>query len=241
MDFSNIDLQNYFVTSVELSRVLGRQPQTIKLWEKQGIIPQPIFRYRRKTIYLKEQADAIIKAVKGHEVPRMWRFYVLNYHITNALSNVNHKLFGDFKFPTLDLESELFEPKELRLLYLEFLDRKRQKKTKNKENFKLGELRGRYKMIDTFDGKEMEFYYTEELAYQLNMPLRQVRKCEIGGTIPEYFIDDANDKRIYTREEMECIVKYAVKFGLTECKPIRNASFSRALHRELPLIRKKYE
>lgn len=64
---NNVDLEMF--TIGELAQRLDRQRQTLRKWEKQGIIPQAIYRSGAdRRLYTKNQIDAIVECVERFKI-----------------------------------------------------------------------------------------------------------------------------------------------------------------------------
>ena len=64
---NNVDLEMF--TIGELAQRLDRQRQTLRKWEKQGIIPQAIYRSGAdRRLYTKNQIDAIVECVMKYQI-----------------------------------------------------------------------------------------------------------------------------------------------------------------------------
>lgn len=58
----------------ELSRQLDRQRQTIRKWEKAGIIPQAVYRSGAdRRLYTRRQIEAIVKVVREYDIKQGYR------------------------------------------------------------------------------------------------------------------------------------------------------------------------
>ena len=64
---NNVDLEMY--TIGELAQRLDRQRQTLRKWEKQGIIPQAIYRSGAdRRLYTRNQIEAIVECVLKYQI-----------------------------------------------------------------------------------------------------------------------------------------------------------------------------
>lgn len=64
---NNKELEMY--TIGELAQRLDRQRQTLRKWEKQGIIPQAIYRSGAdRRLYTKNQIEAIVSCVEKYKI-----------------------------------------------------------------------------------------------------------------------------------------------------------------------------
>ena len=64
---NNVELEMF--TIGDLAQRLDRQRQTLRKWEKQGLIPQAIYRSgANRRLYTKNQIDAIVACVEKFQI-----------------------------------------------------------------------------------------------------------------------------------------------------------------------------
>jgi len=86
------------------------------------------------------------------------------------------------------------------------------------------------------EGDEREFFTIGALAKALGLPTNTVRGWEERDLLPEPFRSPEDDWRLYTRAQVEGIVRIAKEEGVLDGRPISTTDFARrviALFREL--------
>lgn len=101
-------------------------------------------------------------------------------------------------------------------------------------------MMGRKQVFKLPTGEDIDLYYIGTLASALGRTSDTIRKWEIAGVIPDPFFKDVNGRRLYSKEQIEAIVKCAERAKIKQGASIAKTSFSRWCHRELENIRKKY-
>jgi DNA-binding transcriptional MerR regulator len=92
----------------------------------------------------------------------------------------------------------------------------------------------------TVNGEKVEVFYINELAYALGRDTQTVRKWEIAGVIPKSVFKDSSNRRMYSREQIDLVVKIAEECKIKQGLSIANTSFSARVHREMAELNKKY-
>ena len=90
------------------------------------------------------------------------------------------------------------------------------------------------------NGEEIELYYIGALANALGRSTNAIRKWEISGVIPNTCFRDKDGRRMYSREQIEAIVRCAEKAKIKQGLSIANTSFSTWVHKEMEALRDKY-
>lgn len=91
------------------------------------------------------------------------------------------------------------------------------------------------------NGKVVELFYISTLAMNLGRTPATVRKWEISGVIPPALFKDSSGNRMYTREQIDCIVKCAEDAKITGGKSLHNTSFSSKCYKRLEELNKQYK
>ena len=95
--------------------------------------------------------------------------------------------------------------------------------------------------VHTFpNGETIELFYIKTLADELGRSPRLIRKWEIGNVIPDPCFRDKFGKRLYSKEQIDIMVKCAERAQIRQGKAIAGTSFSTWVHRELAVLKKKY-
>lgn len=86
------------VLAKRLSKALGdeRTTQTIRKWEKNGVIPPAIFRVGQKRLYAKEQMEVICRVAKECGIRQGVAISLTNFSVRvfEEMKEVNNKLIG---------------------------------------------------------------------------------------------------------------------------------------------------
>lgn len=90
------------------------------------------------------------------------------------------------------------------------------------------------------NGEIFELYYINDLAYALGRTPQTVRKWEISGVIPKTPFKDNFGRRLYTKEQIETIVRIAEECNIKQGYSIANTSFSAKIHKAFAELNKKY-
>lgn len=92
------------------------------------------------------------------------------------------------------------------------------------------------------NGEELELFYIGTLAYELGRTPGTVRKWEIAGYIPETCFKDASTgRRLYSREQIDAIVKCAERAKVKQGMCISDTCFAKWCHQEMNKIKEKYK
>lgn len=92
----------------------------------------------------------------------------------------------------------------------------------------------------TINGKEIELFYIRALAYALGRSEQTIRKWEISGVLPNTCFRDKYQRRMYTQEQIDIIVKIAEECKIKQGLSIANTSFSHKVHKALAEHNKIY-
>ncbi|MBO8161060.1 MAG: MerR family transcriptional regulator [Thermosipho sp. (in: Bacteria)] len=90
------------------------------------------------------------------------------------------------------------------------------------------------------NGEEVELYYINELAHALGRTSATIRKWEISGVLPDATFKDKVGRRMYTKEQIDTIVRIAEECRIRQGHSIANTGFSRKVHKALAELNKKY-
>lgn len=99
---------------------------------------------------------------------------------------------------------------------------------------------GRKQIFKLPTGEDIELYYIGTLASALGRASDTIRKWEIAGIIPDPFFKDSHGRRLYSKEQIEAVVRCAERAKIKQGASIAGTSFSRWCHIELEELRKKY-
>lgn len=96
----------------------------------------------------------------------------------------------------------------------------------------------RKKMKIKYGKKELVVYSLGVLAEALGRVSRTIRQWEISGVIPDTFRVPLNNEalgsmRVYTKEQIEIIVRNAEKHQIQKGKSIASTKFVEDVHREM--------
>lgn len=88
-------------------------------------------------------------------------------------------------------------------------------------------------------GKEVELYSIGELAEMLDRERQTIRKWERAGIIPAATFRTKSGRRLYTKEQVEAIVKAVEEFDVRQGVAIPQ-EFVQRVHEEFKKAEKKY-
>lgn len=97
------------------------------------------------------------------------------------------------------------------------------------------------KIVINYKGKPLELFLAGELAYQLGRTTQTIRRWEIAGILPKAIFKDVRGRRLYTREQIDTIVRIAEETKIAQGYPIANTSFSKKVYKALEELNKKYK
>lgn len=81
------------------------------------------------------------------------------------------------------------------------------------------------------DGKTLELFTIGELASRLDRQRQTLRKWERDGVIPQAVFRSGSNRRLYTRNQIEVIVRCVKKYNIKQGYPIPR-EFKEEVHRE---------
>lgn len=91
------------------------------------------------------------------------------------------------------------------------------------------------------NGRKIELFYISTLAEALGRTSSTIRKWEISGVIPDpMFRDSKRGDRLYSKKQIDAVVKCAEKAKIKQGCPISNSSFSKWVHKALYDIKQEY-
>lgn len=88
------------------------------------------------------------------------------------------------------------------------------------------------------DGEEIELFYIGTLANCLGRESKTIRKWEISGVIPPALFRDEHNNRMYSKEQIDLIVKIAEKTKISQGSSY--ATFSNRVHKQLNVLIDNY-
>lgn len=91
------------------------------------------------------------------------------------------------------------------------------------------------------NGEEIELFYIGTLAAALGRTPNTIRKWEISGVIPDPLFKDAHGHRLYSKEQIDAIVKCAERAKIAQGYSIANTSFSEWCYKEMEKLKEKYK
>lgn len=89
-------------------------------------------------------------------------------------------------------------------------------------------------------GEELELFYIGILAYELGRTPQTIRKWEISGVLPDTMFRDKYNKRLYSQEQIDIIVKSAFEAKIKQGESLANTSFEAKVHRRLDKLKARY-
>ena len=89
-------------------------------------------------------------------------------------------------------------------------------------------------------GEEIELFYIGKLAYELGRSSQTIRKWEISGVLPDPMFRDKFNKRLYSQEQVDLILKSAFEAKIKQGESLANTSFEAKVHRRLAKLKTKY-
>lgn len=90
------------------------------------------------------------------------------------------------------------------------------------------------------NGEEVTLYFISDLAHALGRTPQAIRKWEVSGIIPKAIFIDAHDRRMYTEEQIDIIVKTAEECKIGQGKNIAQTSFSKKVYDRLEKHNERY-
>lgn len=96
------------------------------------------------------------------------------------------------------------------------------------------------KFVTLPNGEKIELFYIGALASALGRSVQIIRKWEIGGVIPNPCFKDKFNRRMYSQEQIDAIVRCAERAKIKQGLSIANTSFSVWCHKALEEIRIRY-
>lgn len=79
------------------------------------------------------------------------------------------------------------------------------------------------------NGVYIELFPISELANALGRTTQTVRKWEANGVIPKAIFRDKSKKRLYSREQIELIVKVAEEENIRQGEALERTNFSKRI------------
>ena len=92
----------------------------------------------------------------------------------------------------------------------------------------------------TLNGEKIDLFYINELATAIGREPQTIRKWEVSGVLPKTAFKDKYGRRMYTREQINVVVEYAERYGITQGRSIANTSFKARIHKAFEDLNKKY-
>lgn len=96
------------------------------------------------------------------------------------------------------------------------------------------------KQVVKIGDEEVELYYINALASALGRTSQTIRKWEIAGIIPDAIFRDKNGRRLYTKEQIEIMVRIAEECKITQGKSVAGTGFTKKVYKALEEHNKKY-
>lgn len=89
-------------------------------------------------------------------------------------------------------------------------------------------------------GEKVELFYIGILAKELGRTVQCIRKWEIAGYLPQPMFKDGQGNRMYSKEQIDAIVKCAVESKIRPGYAITNTPFQKKVWKALKELNKKY-
>ena len=90
------------------------------------------------------------------------------------------------------------------------------------------------------NGKKVILYPVSVLSESLGRSNQTIRKWEIAGILPRTMFEDSRKCRLYSKEQIDIIVKCAEECQVTQGSAISRTPFKKRVHEELAKLAKKY-
>lgn len=98
---------------------------------------------------------------------------------------------------------------------------------------------GRADKITKVNGEKVKLYYVGKLADAINRTSQTIRLWENKDIIPKA-IFKSKDRRLYSKEQIETIVKVVEETGIRPGKSLVEVDFPRKVHNAINELNKKY-
>jgi len=92
----------------------------------------------------------------------------------------------------------------------------------------------------TINGKEQDLFYVQSLAEALGRSSQTVRRWEIAGVIPPCLFKDKLNRRLYTQEQIDVIVRIAEECKIQQGHSLRLNPFPKKVKEALEELNKTY-
>ena len=90
------------------------------------------------------------------------------------------------------------------------------------------------------NGVVVELYPISVLAEELGRTSQTIRKWEVAGILPNSIFKDKNGRRMYSKEQIETIVRVAEECNIRQGYSVSNTSFPSKVYEALEELNKKY-
>lgn len=90
------------------------------------------------------------------------------------------------------------------------------------------------------NGKKVVLYPVSVLSEALGRSNQTIRKWEIAGILPRTMFEDSRKCRLYSKEQIDIIVKCAEECHVSQGSAISRTPFKKRVHEELAKLAKKY-
>lgn len=90
------------------------------------------------------------------------------------------------------------------------------------------------------NGKKVVLYPVSVLSEALGRSNQTIRKWEIAGILPRTMFEDSRKCRLYTKEQIDIIVKCAEECHVSQGSAISRTPFKKMVHEELAKLARKY-
>lgn len=91
------------------------------------------------------------------------------------------------------------------------------------------------------NGEKVTMYSIGEIARRLGRDPQTIRKWERDGVIPVAMFRDVKNRRMYTQEQIEAIVKIAKEEGILVCNDFSETKFTERVYKEFEKINSRME
>lgn len=89
-------------------------------------------------------------------------------------------------------------------------------------------------------GVKLEAFYISTLAEALNRDPHTIRTWERTGILPDCMLRDKNNRRLYSKEQIDVIVECAEAENLRQGSNIAKTNFISLVHERLDIVKQKY-
>ena len=96
------------------------------------------------------------------------------------------------------------------------------------------------KVVVLPNGKKVTMYHIAVVAEALGRTPNAIRKWEIGAIIPPTGFRDEANRRLYTQEQIDCLVKRAEECKLKTGKPMYRSPFTKRVFQDFEELNAKY-